>query len=123
MSSVIWDAEIAGIYDDAYAALFEPLVLGPMTALLAELARGGPAVEFAVGTGRVALALSARGIAVHGIELSRPMAERLSAKPDDEGRYGIPMQVCERHLHPLPGFLFRKIGCGSWRRDCPGARQ
>jgi len=60
MSSVTWDAEIAGVYDDAYAALFEPSVLGPMTGLLAELARGGPAVEFAVGTGRVALALSAR---------------------------------------------------------------
>jgi hypothetical protein len=42
-----------------------------MTALLAELARGGPAVEFAVGTGRVALALSARGITAHGILHSR----------------------------------------------------
>ena len=31
MSSVTWDAEIAGVYDDAYAALFEPSVLGPMT--------------------------------------------------------------------------------------------
>ena len=67
MSSITWDAEIAGVYDDAYASLFEPSVLGPMTGLLAELARGGPAVEFAVGTGRVALALSARGIARLGL--------------------------------------------------------
>ena len=51
MSSVTWDAEIAGVYDDAYAALFEPSVLGPMTGLLAELARGGPAVEFAAPGG------------------------------------------------------------------------
>jgi SAM-dependent methyltransferase len=100
MSSVIWDAEIAGIYDDAYAALFEPLVLGPMTALLAELARGGPAVEFAVGTGRVALALSARGIAVHGIELSRPMAERLSAKPDADA---VPVTIGDMTTTRVPG--------------------
>lgn len=80
MSSVTWDAEIAGVYDDTYTALFDPSFLGPMTGLLAELARDGPAVEFAVGSGRVALALSARGVAVHGIELSRPMTERLSAK-------------------------------------------
>src|ERR1019366_10158221 len=42
---------------------------------------GGPALEFAVGTGRVALPLSARGIAVHGIELSPHMAEQLRTKP------------------------------------------
>ena len=46
--------------------MFGPSVLGPMAGFLAELARGGPALEFAVGTGRVALPLSARGIAVHG---------------------------------------------------------
>jgi SAM-dependent methyltransferase len=100
MSSITWDAEIAGVYDDAYAALFEPSVLGPMTALLAELAQGGPAVEFAVGTGRVALALSARGIAVHGIELSRPMAERLSAKP---GADAVPVIIGDMTTDRLPG--------------------
>lgn len=37
-------------------------------------------MEFAVGTGRVALPLSARGISVHGIELSPHMAEQLRQK-------------------------------------------
>ena len=39
--------------------------------LLAELAGEGPALEFAIGTGRIALPLAACGVAVHGIELSR----------------------------------------------------
>jgi SAM-dependent methyltransferase len=90
MGSIIWDREIAEVYDETYAALFEPSVVGPMAGLLAELARGGPALEFAVGTGRVALALSAYGIAVHGIELSRPMAERLLAKP---GAGAVPVTI------------------------------
>jgi SAM-dependent methyltransferase len=50
-------------------------------AFLADLARGGPALEFAIGTGRVALPLSQRGIRVDGIELSTPMVDRLRAKP------------------------------------------
>jgi SAM-dependent methyltransferase len=82
VGSVVWGPEWAEVYDKTYAAMFEPSVLGPMTGLLAEVARGGPALEFAVGTGRVALSLSAQGIAVHGLELSRPMAEQLAAKPD-----------------------------------------
>jgi len=77
MGSITWDAEIADVYDQTYAALFEPSVLSPMTGLFAELARGGPAVEFAVGTGRVALALSAYGIAVHGMEVIVPQLRRL----------------------------------------------
>jgi SAM-dependent methyltransferase len=49
--------------------------------LLAELAGDGPALEFAIGTGRVALPLHARGVAVSGIDLSAAMVERLRAKP------------------------------------------
>jgi SAM-dependent methyltransferase len=98
--SETWGSEIAEVYDEAYAALFEPSVLGPMTGLLAELARGGPAVEFAVGTGRVALALSARGIAVHGIELSRPMAERLFAKP---GAAAVRVTIGDMRATRIPG--------------------
>lgn len=64
-----------------YAAMSGPSVLDPVTGLLAETARGGPPLEFAVGTGRVALPLSTRGIAVHGLELLPHMAERLLAKP------------------------------------------
>jgi SAM-dependent methyltransferase len=64
--------------------------LNPIVDLLVELAGGGPALEFAVGTGRVALALSARGVSVQGIELSPHMAERLRAKP---GADAVPVTI------------------------------
>ena len=69
--------ELAEAYDRVAADDFAPAVLGPMVDLLAELADGGPVVEFGVGTGRVALPLAARGLAVQGIELSPEMADQL----------------------------------------------
>jgi SAM-dependent methyltransferase len=50
-------------------------------AFLERLAGGGPALELAIGTGRIGLPLSQRGVPVHGIELSRAMAARLRGKP------------------------------------------
>jgi SAM-dependent methyltransferase len=100
MSSIRWDAEIADVYDETYAAMFEPSVLGPMADVLAELAGGGAALEFAIGTGRVALPLSARGIPVRGIELSPAMAERLSAKP---GADVIPVTIGDMTTTRVPG--------------------
>jgi hypothetical protein len=55
--------QVAEVYDDSSAALFAPEVLGPAVDLLAELAGDGAALEFAIGTGRVALPLAARGLA------------------------------------------------------------
>ncbi len=81
MGSIVWGEEIAEVYDVTYAALAEPSVVDPMVDLLAQLAGGGAALEFAVGTGRIALPLSARGISVHGIELSPEMVEQLRRKP------------------------------------------
>jgi SAM-dependent methyltransferase len=81
MGSIVWDGEIAEAYDATYAALAEPSVVDPMVDLLAPLAGDGAALEFAVGTGRIALPLSARGIPVHGIELSPGMVEQLRGKP------------------------------------------
>lgn len=75
---------VAARYDETAAAMFEPAVLDPTVALLAELAGPGPALEFGVGTGRVALPLSRRGIRVHGIDLSPAMVRRLRAKPGAE---------------------------------------
>ncbi len=106
MGSITWGQELAGVYDKVYSAMFEPSVLGPMVGLLAELARGGPALEFAVGTGRVALPLSARGIAVHGLELSRPMAERLFAKP---GADAIPVTIGDMTATRVPGTPFTLV--------------
>lgn len=53
-------------------------------AVLEELARGGPALELAIGTGRIALPLAARGIRVDGVDLSAAMVAKLRAKPGGE---------------------------------------
>jgi SAM-dependent methyltransferase len=81
MGSITWDQEWAEVYDAIYAAEADPSVLVPMVDLLAQLSAGGAALEFGVGTGRVALALSARGVYVHGSELSPHMAQQIRAKP------------------------------------------
>ena len=64
--------------------MFDAHVLDPTVDVLAELAGTRAALEFAVGTGRVALPLAARGVSVCGIELSTAMAERLRAKDPEQ---------------------------------------
>jgi SAM-dependent methyltransferase len=100
VGAITWGQDVAEVYDAIYSAMFEPSVLEPTVDLLAELAGGGPALEFAVGTGRVALALSARGIAVHGIELSPHMREQLSAKP---GSDAVPVIIGDMTNTRVPG--------------------
>ena len=80
--------------------MFAPDVLGPTVDRLAELAGGGRALEFAVGTGRVAVPLAERGVPVTGIELSRPMVERLRAKADEST---IPVVVGDMATAAAPG--------------------
>ena len=72
---------VAARYDESAAELFEPEVVDPVVDFLAELAGGGAALELGVGTGRIALPLSQRGVRVHGIDLSEAMVARLRAKP------------------------------------------
>ena len=60
-----------------------PAVLEPTVDRLAELAGKGRALEFAIGTGRVAVPLFQRGIRVTGIELSQPMIDQLRTKVDE----------------------------------------
>ncbi len=76
----IWDAEAASRYDTPGTGMFAPEVLDPAVDCLARLAGDGPALEFAVGTGRVAIPLADRGVPVTGIELSPAMIARLRAK-------------------------------------------
>jgi SAM-dependent methyltransferase len=90
MATVVWGPEIAAAYDRTSEAMFAPDVLDPMVDRLAELAGDGRALELAIGTGRVALPLRARGVRVSGIELSAHMVERLRAKP---GATEIPVTV------------------------------
>ncbi|HTX12047.1 MAG TPA: class I SAM-dependent methyltransferase [Solirubrobacteraceae bacterium] len=54
-------------------------------AFLASLASRGDALEFAIGTGRIALPLTRAGVRVDGIELSQHMVDRLREKPGGAG--------------------------------------
>lgn len=73
--------EVAARYDATLGPKGSPDELDPTVDLLAELAVEGAALELAIGTGRVALPLAARGVAVAGIELSPDMVDQLRAKP------------------------------------------
>ena len=72
---------VAETYDDDSAEEFDPAFVESVIDFLAELAGSGSALEFAIGTGRIALPLAERGVPVHGIDLSRAMVKRLRAKP------------------------------------------
>ena len=82
-SSEVWDDETARRYDETSAEKFAPEVLGPTVDFLADLAGSGAALELAIGTGRVAIPLTARGVPVTGIELSPPMVAQLRRKIDE----------------------------------------
>ena len=75
---------IAERYDEGAAAVSTPEVVGPIADFLADLAEDGPALEFGIGTGRIALPLQERGVAVDGIDLSSAMLHELRTKPGAE---------------------------------------
>jgi len=76
-----FDEAIAAEYDQGADYMFVPEVIDPTVDTLERLAAGGRVLEFAVGTGRVALPLAARGLDVAGIEMSRAMVAQMLAKP------------------------------------------
>lgn len=76
----LWDERAAAAYDTPGRGMFSDAVLGPTVDRLAGFAAGGAALELAIGTGRVAIPLAERGLPVSGIELSRPMIDRLREK-------------------------------------------
>ncbi|WP_433316160.1 class I SAM-dependent methyltransferase [Micromonospora chersina] len=96
----IWDAETAQRYDTPGTGMFAPDVLAPTVDRLAALAGDGRALEFAVGTGRVAVPLAERGVPVTGIELSVPMVEQLRTKADEAT---IPVVVGDMATATAPG--------------------
>jgi len=96
----IWDADTAQRYDTPGSGMFAPEVLEPTVDRLAELAGNGRALEFAIGTGRVAVPLARRGVPVTGIELSPPMVEKLRAKADDAA---IPVVIGDMATARAPG--------------------
>jgi SAM-dependent methyltransferase len=96
----IWDVEAAGAYDTPGAGLFAPEVLRPAVDCLAMQAGDGAALEFAIGTGRIAVPLAERGVPVTGIELSGPMIDQLRTKADEDA---IPVVVGDMAAARAPG--------------------
>ena len=76
-----FDERVAARYDESSSEMFAPEAVEPAVDFLAALVGDGRALELAIGTGRIALPLSARGVEVHGIDLSRAMVARLREKP------------------------------------------
>ena len=72
-------------FDEPNAARYDALAVRGDEEVAVEflhrMARGCPALELGIGTGRIALPLAARGVEVHGIDLSQPMVDKLRAKP------------------------------------------
>ena len=77
-----FDEWIAQRYEALWPHLFDPEVVEPAVNFLAHLAGRGPVLELGIGTGRLAVPLSRRGIRTHGIELSPAMVEQLRSQPD-----------------------------------------
>ena len=78
------DSGIASGHDAASAAMFDPKLLAATVDALADFAKGGPALEFGIGTGRIALPLAARGVEVFGIDIAEEMLDELRKKPGAE---------------------------------------
>jgi SAM-dependent methyltransferase len=103
MSNQDWfGEEIAEGYDTDTASMSEPGVLGPQLDALEALAAGRPVLELAIGTGRVAVPLAARGVKVSGIELSTAMVARLRAKPGGH-EAAIPVVIGDMTTAQAPG--------------------
>jgi SAM-dependent methyltransferase len=104
---------VAARYDAALGEMAEPELLAATVDTLAELAAGRPALELAIGTGRVALALAAAGVEVHGVELSQAMVDQLRAK---DGGAEIPVAIGDMATTRVPGrfglvyLVFNTIG-------------
>ncbi|MFF4050390.1 class I SAM-dependent methyltransferase [Streptomyces chartreusis] len=80
MDADVWNEQVAQGYDESSAHMYVPAVLDPAVDFLERRAGTYQVLEFAVGTGRVAVPLSARGIRVAGVEKSEPMAQELAKK-------------------------------------------
>lgn len=96
----LWGVDTAQRYDTPGVGMFAPEVLGPTVDRLAELAGGGPALELAIGTGRVGVPLAQRGVPVTGIELSEAMIDRLRTKVDETT---LPVVVGDMATARAPG--------------------
>ena len=96
----LWDEGAARRYDTPGTGMFAPDVLDPAVDRLQQLANGGAALEFAIGTGRVAIPLSERGVKVSGIDIAPAMVTQLRSKVDAAT---IPVVVGDMTRAQVPG--------------------
>ncbi len=96
----MWDEETASRYDRDAAEKYAPQVLVPTIDFLARLVGAGAALEFAIGTGRVAIPLAERGIPVTGVELSPAMVAQLRRRVDQAT---IPVIIGDMATTMVPG--------------------
>ncbi|MEV0291702.1 class I SAM-dependent methyltransferase [Kribbella sp. NPDC050820] len=96
----LWGVEVARRYDTPGTGMFAPEVLGPTVERLAGLAGDGMALEFAIGTGRVAVPLAERGVPVSGIEYSPAMVDQLRTKVGEDA---IPVVIGDMASVRAPG--------------------
>jgi SAM-dependent methyltransferase len=75
---------VAEAYDALSEEMYEPALIEATVAFLSVEANGGKALEFGIGTGRIALPLSERAVEVHGIDISADMITELRRKPGAE---------------------------------------
>jgi SAM-dependent methyltransferase len=73
--------DVAPTYDEDVAEMFAPEAVDPAVDFLAGLAADGRVLELGIGTGRIALPMAARGVPVHGIDLSTAMVAEMRRKP------------------------------------------
>jgi len=84
MTDPVFDARIAAIDASVDTGMHAPEVVAATVKLLAELAGAGPALEFGIGTGRIAVPLHDSGVAVTGIDLSPHMVAKMRERPGSE---------------------------------------
>ena len=83
MPQNVFVGPIAEFYDATSTEMYNPAVLDPAVDFLADLNEkvgGGRVLELGIGTGRVGLPLSQRGVDLHGIEISADMVAQLRTK-------------------------------------------
>jgi hypothetical protein len=114
---------VASRYDQDAAGMFDPAVVTPVVDTLAELAGQGAALEFGIGTGRIALPLAERGVRVAGINKPGHPGRAGGVLPERRGPgQGVPYEF--RYVWPseldlmarLAGMRLRHRWAG-WRRE------
>jgi SAM-dependent methyltransferase len=96
----IWDEAAAKSYDTPGEGMFDPVLLGQTVDRLSQLAGDGAALEFAIGTGRVAVPLAQLGVPMSGIEIAPPMVAELRRKVDEAT---IPVVIGDMTTASVPG--------------------